>query len=125
MTIDVVGWPVVHMHFAGQIDEAEFVGWMRRTSALLARQQPFSIVTSSAADMQLPANYRQLEAVWYKANKAVLGQYCLGLARLASSDEQYQHLNGKAMHNAWPCAYFVSLSLDQAMTWAKQQLVEQ
>lgn len=123
MIIDLIGWPVVQMHFTGQIQEDEFVGWMQQTSELLARQQPFAIVSSSAADMQLPSNYRQLEAVWYKANKGLLRQYCLGLARLANSDEQYQHLNGKAIHNAWPFPYFVSLSLDQAMTWANQQVV--
>ncbi len=125
MTIDVIGWPVVHMHFSGEIDEAEFAGWLKQTSALLAQQQSFAIVTSSAADVQLPANYRQLEAVWYKVSTALLGQYCVGLARLASSAEQYQHLNGKAMHNAWPCPYFVSQSLDQAMTWATQKMVGQ
>ncbi|OGQ58449.1 MAG: hypothetical protein A3J24_13390 [Deltaproteobacteria bacterium RIFCSPLOWO2_02_FULL_53_8] len=122
MSIEVTGWPVVHMHFAGQISAEQFEQWLHAASALLERQQPFAIVTSSAAQLSLPDGYRGQEARWYKANKAALARYCVGLARLASCAEQYTQLNSAAMHGAWPCPYFVSLDLTQANAWAAQQV---
>lgn len=123
MSIEVIGWPVVQMHFAGQISTEQFAQWLVTASTLLERQQPFAIVTSSAAQLSLPDGYRGQEARWYKANKAALGRYCVGLARLANCTEQYAQLNSAAMHSAWPCAYFVSVDVSQANAWAAQQVV--
>jgi len=122
MSIEILGWPVVRMHFAGTISTEQFEQWLQAASALLARQQPFAIVTSSAEQLSLPDGYRGQEARWYKANKAALARYCVGLARLANCAEQYTQLNGPAMHGAWPCAYFVSVDVTQATAWAAQQV---
>jgi len=122
MTISVHGWPVVRMHFEGQLSAQQFEQWLQAASALLERQQPFSIVTSSAAQLSLPDGYRGLEARWYKANKGELARYCMGVARLANDVGQYEQLNSAAMHSAWPCAYFVSLDLAEAHAWAVQQV---
>ena len=122
MSIEVEGWPVVQMHFAGQLSVEQFEQWLHAASALLERQQPFAIVTSSAAQLSLPDGYRGQEARWYKANKAALGRYCMGVARLASCAEQYAQLNSPAMHGAWPCAYFVCLDVAEAHAWAAQQV---
>lgn len=122
MSIEVTGWPVVQMHFAGQLSTEQFAQWLQAASALLERQQPFAIVTSSAAQLSLPDGYRGQEARWYKANKAALARHCVGLARLANDAEQLAQLNSPAMHGAWPCAYFVCLDVAEAHAWAAQQV---
>lgn len=122
MSIEVNGWPVVQMHFAGLLSAEQFEQWLQVASALLERQRPFAIVTSSAAQLSLPDGYRGQEARWYKANKAAFGRYCVGVARLANDAEQLAQLNSPAMHGAWPCAYFVCLDVAEAHAWAAQQV---
>lgn len=122
MSVVIQGWPVVQMQFNAVVSSAEFADWLLQTSALLARQQPFTVVTSSDDQLILPDGYRQQEAIWYKHNKQLFGAYCKGLARVANSEAQFKLLNTPAMHKAWPCAYFVSLNFNDAVTWAEQQL---
>ncbi|WP_410211755.1 hypothetical protein [Aquirhabdus sp.] len=122
MTIKIFDWPVVQMHFTGHVTSAEFHEWLMNTTLLMARAVPFSVVTSSAVDLSLPEDYRKQEAIWYKANKDLLSQSCKGIARVVHDEQQFAQFNSKAMHHAWPCPFFVSLSLHEAISWAEQQL---
>jgi hypothetical protein len=122
MSVVIQGWPVVQMQFNAVVTSAEFADWLTQTSALMARQQPFTVVTSSDDQLILPEGYRKQEAIWYKQNKQLFGTYCKGLARIANSEAQFKLLDTPTMHKAWPCAYFVSLNFDDAVTWAEQQL---
>lgn len=116
------GWPVVRIRFDGRIDVDQFSGWLSEMSTLLAREQPFSVVASSSDHVQLPDQYRQLEAVWFKASKPALLTYCRGLARVAGSPGQLARLDAPSMHKAWPFGYFVTMDEQAALDWASRRL---
>lgn len=114
---------IMDMRFSGVVSTAAFEQWLVEVEAFLQQQQHFVLIMQTAVKTMFPAQYRQIQAHWYKKNKAYFFQYCLGLVRVAQDQDDQDRLNKPALHAAWQVPYYVTLTYADALQWAVQRWI--
>lgn len=107
--------------FHGQVSSAEIQHWLDQVEHLLTLQQDFFFLAQTAPASQFSADYRALQARWYKTHKPAFRRHCLGLVRIACDAQDLARLDTPALHAAWQVPYYVTLSRQQGLQWIGQQ----
>ena len=114
---------ILDMRFAAQVSVQEFSQWLAQIEQRFNQHQPFVLVMQTAKDTTFPEEYRKIQSVWYKANKALFYQYCIGLVRIAQDQQDLERLDTPNLHAAWGVPYFVTLQHSDALQWALQRWI--
>lgn len=114
---------VIDMRFFDHVSMTEFEQWLSQVEQLLQMKKYFVLIMQTAPATTFPEEYRQLQALWYKRNKQLFFQYCLGLIRIAQDSEDQLRLNSPALHAAWRVPYYVTLDHSDAVQWAVQRWI--
>ncbi|WP_151957634.1 hypothetical protein [Acinetobacter guillouiae] len=112
---------IKEMIFSKDVSIVEFQFWLAEVETFLCQQQNFVLVVRSVAGTTFPQEYRQIQANWYKKNKANFFKYCVGLVRIALDQADQERLNIPALHVAWQVPYYVTLDRADALQWAVQR----
>lgn len=134
VTIDDSRWPLVSVRIQGVSTLAEMTRFYSCFEKWLAKQERFVLVLqrddTEVADAQ---GTRSPEAkqilkegiAWTKAHKPEISQYCAGVAMVPGSTKLLAirgPMMAKIMQNMYGCPVKVLGSLDEAKTWAMEQL---
>ncbi|KWQ03695.1 hypothetical protein SE27_12465 [Acinetobacter harbinensis] len=111
------------MRFFDHVSMTEFEQWLSQVEQLLQMKKYFVLIMQTAPATTFPEEYRQLQALWYKRNKQLFFQYCLGLIRIAQDSQDQLRLNSPALHAAWRVPYYVTLDHSDAVQWAVQRWI--
>ena len=109
------------MRFSAHVSLIEFQKWLDEVEVFLKAKQNFVLVMKTEPETTFAEEYRQVQASWYKKNKADFFKYCIGLVRIAQDDADQQRLNAPALHAAWRVPYYVTLNQADALQWAVQR----
>ncbi|CAM3851226.1 hypothetical protein [Parendozoicomonas haliclonae] len=120
--IQMRGWPQVELEFVRQASDDEALQWLEDMNGLLARKQPFVMLIHARPNSQFSPEARKALGLWFKEQRANLGQYCLGVARLVDNVEQGQRVVGEKMQAAMPFPMMAVTSVHAANHWLRQQL---
>ena len=113
---------LVSAHFHGQVSAAEIRHWLATMQQLIQAGTPFYFIATTLPGTGFSADYRAIQAVWYKQYKADFRRCCQGLVRVASSAQDQQRLDTPALHAAWGVPYFVTTDPAAGQRWINARL---
>ena len=120
--IQMMGWPIVSVSFNYPATDQDALVWMRELSALLAKQQRFSLIMQAKPNSKFsPAARREL-GLWFKDNRQQLGIYCCGVVRLVHSTAEGERMVSDKMQKAMPFPMKATLDWKEARDWAVAQI---
>ncbi|MEO1350910.1 MAG: ABC transporter ATP-binding protein [Cyanobacteria bacterium J06635_15] len=134
VTIDDSRWPLVSAHFQGMGTPEEMNRFYRCFEAWLAKRERFALVlqrdNAEAAEAQgkrspVAKQMRKDGIAWTKAHKPDISQYCAGVAMVPDSVKLIKlwgPMVAKVTQNMYGCPGKVFGSVDEAKTWAADQL---
>jgi hypothetical protein len=120
--ISVHGWPLVEVCFNGPASAAQVNQWLEVMNALFERQQSFGLLTMTSTHSDFSDAGRRAMGLWFKQNRELLAQYCVGVARVAAEDSAVERLAGPKMQAAMPCPIFASVDKAVARGWLQEKL---
>ncbi|MRI33037.1 hypothetical protein EOPP23_08580 [Endozoicomonas sp. OPT23] len=120
--VEMKGWPLVTIKFNSPASDAEARQWFADMSAMLARKEPFVMVMEAQPDSQFSPEARKEMSIWFKGNRSLLGEYCLGTARIVESEEHGQRVVSDNMQKAMPFPMKAFLSRTDAIKWSEDKL---
>jgi len=78
--IDTSGWPVVHVTFVGELEDAAFTRYLEAMDGLLARPGQRALIYDASQTGGIPASLRKRKTDWLAHNRLRIAQCTLGLA---------------------------------------------
>ncbi|MGI9277188.1 MAG: hypothetical protein ACR2PT_20370 [Endozoicomonas sp.] len=117
-SIQMIGWPVVTVSFRRPATDQDVQQWLAELTVLLEKQQPFSMVVEARPDSRFSPEARKTFGLWFKDYRALLGDYCCGVARIVESAEEGERVVSDNMKKAMPFPMMAMTESDQARDWA-------
>lgn len=122
MVLRVTQTALVDARFQQHVSAGEIRTWLAHIGDLLERQQPFYFIARTQAHTTFAADYRTLQAFWYRQHKPAFQRYCLGLVRIAGNAAEQARLDTPALHRTWGIPYFVTQDEARGWQWIAERL---
>ncbi|ATH06868.1 hypothetical protein BIY24_02630 [Halobacteriovorax marinus] len=94
-------------------DETTFLGLL---DDLIARNY-FGLIFSTEGKAGFSPEAKKEMSTWFKKNKPILKDRCVGFARVNTSQSKAARFTSKAMKLAMPCPYHVVTNNEDAREW--------
>ncbi|GEM_PF-2680691 len=94
-------------------DETSFLGLLDD----LIEKEFFGLIFSTEGKAGFSAEAKKSMSIWFKTNKPLLKERCIGFARVNRSQSKTAKFTSKAMQLAMPCPYTVVTNNQEAREW--------
>ena len=121
-SIRMEGWPQVELEFVKPATEQEAQQWLADMDALLEKKQPFAMLIHARPNSHFSPESRKAMGLWFKEQRANLGQYCRGVARLVDSVEHGERVVSERMKSAMSFPMVATTDVEQATQWLAEKL---
>jgi len=122
--IQMMGWPIVSLHFNRKATDLDADEWLHDLSVLLAKKKPFTMIVQARPDSQLSPASRKAMGLWFRQHRNGMERYCKGVVRLVVSDSEGERVVSHNMKKAMPFPMVALTDYDQARDWAIRHLHE-
>ncbi len=119
ISINTDQWPLVVQVFNGQQTDADIEQFMKDFEALLAREEPFVVITEMREFASNLTHVRKF-AEWSKAEGHRSKKYCLGNAFLTDSAAFSFVLSSFFLLSAMPFPHKMAKDREQAIAWLRE-----
>lgn len=126
--VDAASWPLLSIHFAGELTLADVDIFHGATEAALERNQPFGIVMiASPAYLESGRNTAVANKTmkWLKAQKPRLSAQCVGIATVIADDARrtaYAQIADQQGEKVYGCPLRTFATPAEAQAWLHQRL---
>lgn len=114
ITCNTHNWPIIHLHFPSFPQDEMVSRWISELDNIINRHEPYIVISTFDNNYQFSQNARKEEMYWFKRNKPLLNEYCLGMLRITRDEEMLAKLNSPAMKKGMPFRCIPCASLEEA-----------
>jgi hypothetical protein len=121
---DLSRWPIAILRVEGTLDDAQIDAFGADGAEMLSRRERYAVVFDLSA-MGVPTAYARGRSLqWQKDQYEALGQYCVGTVYVMPSPIVRFISMTIFMLARPPSPFRVCEGIDEAITWAEQQLAK-
>lgn len=123
MTLHLKQTLIFEALFSDYVSAQEINDWLTKIDQAIAQGRAFFFIAHTQPHTRFAADYRSVQALWYKAHREAFARHCLGLVRIAADEAEHARLDSPTLHAAWGVPYFVARERQQAFDWLQQRMV--
>lgn len=123
-SVDKSKWPIVINTVEGTVTDAQLDEWMEDATAVLLRGEKYVAVMDASRIGQVSAYTRKRSREWQRRYREQMRANCLGTAYVLRSPVVRFVAMTVLMVTQLPMPYTVCGTLEEALAWAEQRLVD-